>query len=198
MNGYALPRTEGELSLRALILIRHSESRVESQKPASAWGLTAEGRRRCAALASDLREFDLHGIFTSVEPKAAQTAELVAEDLGIGWRTAPGLHEHEREVLPWLGEEAWHVLLRRFFEHPDEMIFGLETATQALERFRAAVERIIQDQPTGDIAVVTHGTVMSLYIGHRTGGDPYAIWRELEMPDYRVLPLDDQRRTSES
>src|ERR671935_2733447 len=93
--------------MRSLLLIRHAESAPVEGVPPDRWGLTERGRRSCAELAERLRSHELEQLVASHEPKAVETARLVAERLGLAWRVAAGLHEHERDATPWLGGEAW-------------------------------------------------------------------------------------------
>ena len=172
-----------------LILIRHAMPIVDDSRPSATWKLSESGRNAAKALASDLSAISIQSIVSSEEPKAIETAAIIAETLGISWSTAPGLHEHERGRLDWLGEEAWHAQIRRFFDRPRDVVFGYESARDSLARFKTAVESVL-DQPehrTGTIAIVSHGTVMSLYAADKLGDDPYVIWKNLDLPDYVEL-----------
>ena len=78
----------------------------------------------------------------------------------------------------------------RLFEQPGEPVLGTETANQALRRFTAAIDRIIEAGHADNI-VVTHGTVMSLYVASVAGIDPMDLWRRLDTPSFVVLGLPD-------
>lgn len=175
--------------MRRLLLIRHSESAAVEGVPPDRWGLTEEGRRRCAALAERLRGHDLDAIVASHEPKAVETARLVAERLGLGWRTEAGLHEHERDAMPWLGRELWEARIAELFRRPGARVFGRESARAALERFAGAVERVVAARLAGDVAIVTHGTVRTLLVARHNPVDPFLFWRALAMPDLVELEL---------
>jgi hypothetical protein len=41
------------------------------------------------------------------------------------------------------------------------------------------------------LVVVTHGTVLSLYVAAVTGLDVVALWRRLDLPSYLVLARPD-------
>lgn len=172
-----------------LILVRHSISAVDVSRPPAQWPLSDAGVEAVGNLARTLADRDIAAIYSSQEPKAAQTARELAGLLNLDWKTAPGLHEHERDRMDWQGDEAWHALLRKFFDNPDDVVFGLESAHQALDRFSTAVDDALRqvDGQSGPIVIVSHGTVMSLFIAKQRGVDPYSIWRELKMPDYVEL-----------
>ena len=66
-------------------------------------------------------------------------------------------------------------------------MLGEETAQQALRRFTAAINRIIATDTADTAIVVTHGTVMTLYMASVSGVEPMRFWRRLETPDFVVL-----------
>lgn len=162
-----------DLSARKLILVRHSVPEMVTGVPASQWRLSDEGRRRCELLAGRLAAYHLAAVVSSTEPKAAETGQIVAEFLGLPFETAPGLHEHERGVVQALGsQEEFQMRVACFFEHPSELVFGLETADQAHKRFAGAIAHVLSRHPSGNLAVVSHGTVMTLFITRANGPRP--------------------------
>ena len=40
-----------------------------------------------------------------------------------------------------------------------------------------------------NLAVVAHGTVISLYVARKTGADPFTLWKRLDTPSYIVIDL---------
>ena len=135
---------------------------VVPDRPASHWELSEEGRNASLILADDLSNRGIATIMSSVEPKCRETAAAIAERLDLRWSTAPNLHEHRRGVMSWQGDADWQQLLQRFFENPDDLVFGCETATVALRRFSRAIDDLVNqlDEGDGPLAIVTHGTVM--------------------------------------
>ncbi len=81
--------------------------------------------------------------------------------------------------------------LRRFFAEPAALVFGQETAGQELERFSAALSKVIDSNPSGSIAVVAHGCVMALWVADRSGCDPFAFWRQMDLPSFAVFSKPD-------
>lgn len=166
-----------------LILVKHALPELVPGKPASSWLLSEEGKQACRPLAEKLQEFAPEVIVTSTEPKANETGLRVASVLSLPFESAPDLHETLRESVPFSDSvEAFHARLQEFFNHPDEMVFGEETAHQATERFVAAVEAVQARHPDKTVAIVCHGTVMSLYVHRLTGQDPFELWRQLGLP----------------
>ena len=127
---------------------------------------------------------------TSPEPKALETARLVAAALGaLSVETLNELHEHDDRDVPFQDEAKFKATVQEFFANPAEAVFGPETADEAHARFSAAVDSL--PMPSGDSAnvVVAHGRVISLYVTRRSGFEPYAFWVRLGLPAFVVLDL---------
>ncbi|MFI5273406.1 MAG: histidine phosphatase family protein [Ktedonobacterales bacterium] len=173
-----------------LILVRHAAPRIVPEVPAAEWHLSPAGRAAAATLASQLDAYHpLPQIASSDESKARETAAFIAARFGMPVTLDNGLREHDRSGTPYLGTEAFAATIARFFAAPQERVFGRETADQALRRFTAAVAAHVAMARGGDVVVVTHGTVLALYVGAATGRAAFAVWRELGLPCYFVFAL---------
>ncbi len=175
-----------------LVLVKHSHVDVVPGHPPRTWELSVEGRRRAVLLAERLADFHPARVVSSVEPKAVETAEIVAQRLGVPAVTAPALHEHERETAPFLGAEAFAAAMAWLFDEPDKVVFGEESADAAGDRFAAAVDALAAGE--GDQIIVAHGTVIALYVSRVAGIDPYSLWQSLELPSYVVLTQGARKR----
>ena len=174
---------------RRLVLVRHSMPEIERDRPASSWRLGETGRRRSELLADRLRSLGPEVVWSSREPKAVETANVVADRLGVPVRTVDGLEEHHRGGVPYFPtREEFEEAIGQFFNRPDQLVLGTETAAQSLNRFTAAVDRVVGQGHTESI-VVTHGTVMTLYVASVAGVRPTCLWRRLGVPSYVVLTL---------
>ena len=171
--------------MRRLILVKHSAPELDAERPPAEWRLSAVGRERCRPLAEHLAPLSPTAVVSSVEPKAAETARLVAAHLGVECETSEGLHEHQRE---WLDPpSAFERAVERFFAEPDRLVFGHETADAAHGRFDAAVARTLERHSGGNPVVVAHGTVIALYVSRRAGVAPFPLWKRLGLPAFAVL-----------
>ena len=83
--------------MRKLVLVKHSMPEIERDKPASTWKLGDVGRHRAGVLADQLRSFSTDLIWSSPEPKAVETADILAATFDVPVKTAGGLEEHHRE-----------------------------------------------------------------------------------------------------
>ena len=177
---------------RKLVLVRHSLPEIVPSLPASQWRLSEEGRLRCEKLAERLALYEPAIVVTSLEPKAAETGQIAADILGVPFKTASGLHEHQR---PRAGlfrtREQFEARVARLFERPGELILGNETADQAHARFATAIAAVVGQHPAGNLVVVTHGTVLTLFVTRIVGLDPVPFWKRLGLPCFVVLLLPD-------
>jgi broad specificity phosphatase PhoE len=177
--------------MRRLILVRHSLPQIRPDAPARSWPLCDEGRRRCTPLARRLADYAPTAIMASVEPKAVETAQIVAATLGLPYETQEGLHEHERNNAGFLEADAFEHAVRGLFARPDDLVFGRETARQAQDRFTLAIQHVHARHREGTVAVVAHGTVMALFVARHAGVEPFALWQKLGAPSFVVLELPD-------
>lgn len=166
-----------------LVFVRHSQTQPDPNIASHLWPLSEEGRRRCGPLARQLLSFHLDVIVTSTEPKAIETGELTAQNLGIPCLAMANLHEHERETAPYFGAlEEFREAINSLFSKPDELVFGDETAFKARERFAGAVKSVLTAYSQENIAIVTHGTVLSLFASQYIGLDVFPFWQSLGLP----------------
>jgi broad specificity phosphatase PhoE len=175
-----------------LVLVKHAAPTIDASVPAPDWRLSPAGIAQCEALARRLRAFSPRRIATSVEPKAVETATHIGEYLGLPVELVDGLHEHDRRDTAFLGAEAFQRAVRSLFEHPNDLVFGRETAADALRRFDDAIGRLLATHGAADdVVVVTHGTVIALFVAARTGEDGFTLWGRLGLPSIVVLRRGD-------
>lgn len=180
--------------MRRLILVRHAAPRVQPDIRARDWPLSAEGRTQAERLAARLTALCAPAVvYSSPERKAFETAGLIACALGLKVERAGDLREHDRTGAGYLDADAFAAAIARFFTHPEELVFGRETAAQAGARFAAVVRELSARAPNRDILLVTHGTVLTLYAAAVAGVAPLPFWRGLGMPAAVVFSLPDHR-----
>lgn len=173
--------------MQRLILVKHSLPEIRPEVPPAKWELGEEGRRRCIPLAAVLARYEPDGVISSQEPKAAETARLTAQALDLPVHTFPNLHEHRRTSTEYSTPEVFQERMERFFAEPEQLVFGEETAIQAEVRFTTALQEALQAFPFERPVVVSHGTVISLYVARIAGREPYELWQSLGLPSVVVL-----------
>ena len=172
-----------------LILVKHSIPEINENQPANTWKLSQEGQSRAHRLAEELASFEPEVIVSSYEPKAKETADILTSHLNLDVQILPNLHEHDRSNVPYLSHDAFQASIREFFQRPGELIFGRETADQAHTRFYQVVHSVLNEHRNKTIAIVTHGTVISLFVSRITGSSDLELWKTLSLPSFIALDL---------
>jgi broad specificity phosphatase PhoE len=172
-----------------LILVKHSVPEIVETLPAREWKLSELGRARAIRLAEVLGQYQPEVIFSSKEPKAKETAEIIAGIHQIQLHVAGDLHEHDRTNIPFLAHDAFQASIHEFFLKPNELAFGKETADQAHARFYRSVHSILNEHPGKTVVIVTHGTVISLFVSRLTGRSDFEIWNMLGLPSFIAMDL---------
>ena len=166
---------------------------VDVETPAHEWRLGPVGVAGAGAIATSLgRRYVPSRIVASREPKATQTGAIIAERLHLPLLTPDGLHEHDRRAIRFLPADEFASRIRDLFAHPETAVFGSESARAALARFTAAVD-LITHEDSGDVVIVSHGTVISLFVGARANVDAAQLWATLGLPSYVALELPSHR-----
>lgn len=162
-----------------LHLVRHGRPLLVPGTPAADWDLDPAAYDDVWALRASGRLPTRAAWFTSPEPKAVQTAQLLTDtDVGV----LDALREHER-TGEWLDDFAGAV--RRAFDAPDAAaVPGWEPLDACRERVVPAVRRVIDVHDGEDVVLVGHGTAWTLVVADLTGRPPdLDRWARLAMPD---------------
>jgi|SRR5688572_603238 len=176
-----------------LILVKHSLPEIVEGMPAREWKLSPTGRIRAQELAERLSEFQPQMIVSSSEPKAKETAEIVAGRYNLQLQIADGLHEHGRSKTPYRFRDEFQSAIREFFEKPDVLVFGSETANESHARFYQAIYLIINSNRNKTIVAVAHGTVISLFVSRLIRISGFVLWKELGLPSFVIIDMESNR-----
>ncbi|MEZ0169021.1 histidine phosphatase family protein [Microvirga sp. TS319] len=151
--------------MASLIFLTHPEVVIDPLVPVPQWPLNAIGRGRMEQFAEALSDSGLTSIHASTERKAMDGAAIVAERLGLSYRTHEDLGENDRSATGYIAPPEFWEVVDAFFANPHESIRGWERAIDAQTRIVTAVRRIAAEEP-GDTLVVAHGGVGCLLMAH--------------------------------
>jgi broad specificity phosphatase PhoE len=153
-----------------LIFITHPEVVIDPGQPVPEWPLSETGRRRMAHFAGLLADRNVSAVYASTERKAMDGAAIVAERLGLPYRTDANLGENDRSSTGYIAPPEFWEVVRAFFGRPHESVRGWERAIDAQTRIVGAVDGIArEDETSGDIVIVSHGGVGCLLAAHLQG-----------------------------
>jgi broad specificity phosphatase PhoE len=175
--------------MQRLILIKHAQPKVDPLISSREWVLSDEGQTRAQDLAERLRPLEPQLIFTSSEPKASQTAQILADRLAAPTQTIDGLEEHDRTNVPHLPSRDFISFMALFFQRPRQLVLGEETADRAKKRVVKAILEAVEKAAGKTLAIVTHGTVLALFAADYLETDPFQLWRKMGQPSYLILEL---------
>jgi len=163
-----------------LILIRHPQTQPDPADPASSWRLSPAGEAQVRALVAAPLWDGITAIYTSQEYKAAAVGEAISAAHGIPHQRVSDLGEARRDA--WLGPDAFQVAQRAFFARPDAPpVPEWESAAATQTRFVRAMDGVLASHPAGEsLAVVSHATVLALYLAHLCGRAP-------DIDDWRAI-----------
>lgn len=178
---------------RSLILARHSLPEIERDRLAREWKLSPDGKLRARLLSERISTYPVEVVFSSVEPKAVETAQIIAAACDAELHVVEGLQEHDRSNVPYLTRHEFEPAIREFFRQPDTLVFGRETANRAYERFSGAISSLLADYNDQGLVIVAHGTVISLFVSRSTGTSAFVFWEKLGMPSFVVIDIDAAR-----
>ena len=174
--------------MSCLLLVKHALPDIRPNVPAREWRLGERGRAQSARLAEALRPYSPGVVISSDEPKAAETGRIVAEALGLPYRAAPGLNEHDVTGEPYLDDPAaFEAAVKSLFGVPERRVFGSESANEALRRFSGAVETALEPYPEENVVLVAHGRVNTLFVAAHNDVEPFAFWQSWRLGTFTVL-----------
>jgi broad specificity phosphatase PhoE len=174
--------------VRRVVLVKHAMPALEAGVAPREWRLGADGEAQARDLGGRLRSFAPFALFSSPEPKAARTAEVVGAELGLSFSRWQGLEELDRPVLPLLRASEHAALNSPIFSDPARRVLGSESGAEALRRFEAAVVALLGATRTPEpLVIISHGTVIALLVSAHNDVDGFQLWRELECASFVVL-----------
>jgi len=175
-----------------LLLVRHSSPCIANGMSYRDWPLSDEGRGLAVHAAEYVAGFKPRLICSSDERKASDTAKIIARHCGLDVKVVPDLREHDRTGVPWRDAATRQQELQALFANPDAVVFGRESASQALGRLTTAIHRVTT-RKSGPWVLVTHGTVMALYLAKLTGRAALEIWSQLGLPAVATVDCRSRR-----
>lgn len=171
---------------RLLYLVRHAAPLADPRLPPHTWGLSSQGREDAAAIARVTEWTNITTIWSSAEPKARETARIIADAVGAAVRIDEDLGELRFDA-GFLPEEEFMERVGSFLDGADDSDF--EAYGDALRRITSCISRLGRREG-GALAVVSHGRILTVLLGHLLGHPAGShVWRAMRLPDLAVLDL---------
>jgi broad specificity phosphatase PhoE len=156
--------------VRLVYFVTHPDVVIDPRVPVPRWPLSVRGRERMQRLLLQPWIGSISAVYCSTEQKAIDGSETLAGHLSIGYSMVEELGEIDRSATGYLPQQEHAATVEMFFAHRETSVRGWETACDAQRRIVAAVEKVIEGaNGRGNIAIVSHGTVGTLYLCHLKG-----------------------------
>ena len=160
-----------------VLLVRHGQSRGNAERRFGGHAptpLSELGHRQAEATARALAGEGVTTVYSSDLLRAVETAEPLARATGLEVRQTAALRERSVGLMEGLTfEEAaaahpeeYAALLRRDFEH---VLAGGESYRQLLDRAAAELDRAVEENRGGTVAVFSHAGTIGILALHLMG-----------------------------
>jgi len=155
-----------------LILIRHAlPVRREVLEGAADPELSEDGLAQANHLADYLGIEPIHAIYSSPLRRAVQTAAPLAERLSLPVTIVDDVAEYDRlssayvpvEELKATNDPRWQQMIDNEWDNPDE------TRSEFIDRLQGAIEAIVAQHRSQNVAIVCHGGVINAYLARVLG-----------------------------
>ncbi|MBA4182039.1 MAG: hypothetical protein C0506_15725 [Anaerolinea sp.] len=170
---------------RGVILVRHAMPEVVQGVSSTLWWLGESAREDCVLLAHALPDGLTDPMYSSTEPKAAETAAVIALRRGLRVEHDAAFAEVDR---PTTWDEDYQAAAREYLTRGERP--GWEPAHQVLARFTAGVQRAMAATGAGDLLVANHGMALSIYAASVGSINLVPFWGALTFPDAWRLDLE--------
>ena len=167
--------------MTTLILVRHAQSAPDPALPERDWPLSELGRLQAAELAPVLAELGVDTLASSPFQRAIDTLQPFADRAGL----EIGIDEdlRERALGGWMPDIAdIEAAVRQMHADLDFQLEGGESGRACVERFDAALARVVAASPGRTIAVGSHGGVLGHLIARQGVALPDAFWKRIRNP----------------
>lgn len=172
--------------MKKIYLVRHCKA--DGQNPKAQ--LTEQGRQQAQALISFFESHPIEAIFTSTYDRAVQTAEPIAQSLGLP------IHEDKRlteRVFSTLQVDDWLTWMQKGFVDLDLEFEGGESGRAAQARIVEVMHELIE-RPEEAAVVVSHGNLISMFL--QTINDQFSFedWQKMTNPDVFLITQNEETK----
>jgi broad specificity phosphatase PhoE len=149
--------------------LTHPQVQIDPAVPVPQWSLSPVGRARTETIANAGWLARTTQIVSSGERKAIETAEIIADRLGLIIEIREAMHENDRSATGFLKPAEFEDVANQFFADPHLSVRGWERAIDAQARIVREAEAVLTRNRPGDVLFVGHGAVGTLLFCHTAG-----------------------------
>lgn len=178
-----------------LVLIRHSKSLINPQIPIVTWGLSDEGVNLAKQLGDNEYIQKMQVVYSSLQPKALETAILATKNHGAYIKTDDRLTEITSFTNRFVQDHVeYQKNIKNFYTGKVKKLFDGETAEEALKRFKQAIEDIVAHEIDSEfVGIVSHGNILAHFVSQFIERDVYRLAESIKQPDVAVLDWETKK-----
>ncbi|MHA1930155.1 MAG: histidine phosphatase family protein [Candidatus Thorarchaeota archaeon] len=170
-----------------LVLLRHAEPHVEIADVPSKWGVSKEGKAQAIKLAFSGVFNDIDLIISSDEPKAYQTADMIALRQKQSVIRNPLFDELNRDGGFYLSSSQYKLAVQTILQDYSFRVDGWETAASALSRFKRGIDQVLAEHSSKRVLIISHGIVLTMYFSELLGNSDNMLVQELNLIRWDTL-----------
>lgn len=171
-----------------IVLIRHSKSLVNPNIPITTWGLSLEGVALAEKLSGipQIRLLDV--VYSSLQPKALETAVLATKNRGVPIKTDDRLTESTSFTNKFLSLELLEQNTKIYYSDKRLGFNNGENFEESVARFNLAIKDITKEESNRkNVGIVSHGNILTAFASQFVEKDIYEMHENMKYPDFAVL-----------
>ncbi len=106
------------------VFLRHAETQIDNNRPATEWILTQSGKSNAKRLSASKEFPTYHEVYSSMEPKAIASAKPFSERINTEVRAVTGLRELDRSTPYAESRAKYNQMVREALE--TDALFSLQ------------------------------------------------------------------------
>jgi isoleucyl-tRNA synthetase len=169
--------------LNKIFLVRHGEAKNNVDDILSGWPeteifrLTEKGREKVKKTADSLKEEKIKAIFCSPVTRTRETAEIIAEELGLELIIDERLQEMGFGELNGKTTSEFDALFPTKESRAEKAGFGVETGENIRKRLQKFLDEVNEKYKNENIVVVSHGDPIQIFYGFTQGKSLFESFR---------------------
>ena len=130
---------------------------------------------------------DVDLIISSTEPKAYQTADMIALRQKQTVFRNPLFDELNRDGGFYLTSSQYKIAVQTVLQDYSYRVDGWETSASALSRFKRGINEVIAEHDAKRVLIISHGIVLTLYFSESLGNKDNMLVQELNLVRWDTL-----------
>ncbi|SEN45132.1 2,3-bisphosphoglycerate-dependent phosphoglycerate mutase [Amphibacillus marinus] len=168
--------------MKKLVLIRHCQAEGQHRDSPLTNNGVNQARRIAEFFANQELRFDR--IISSPYMRAIETIKPYARQFNLKIEKDVRLQER---ILSSQPVDDWIEVVEASFQDKDYRLPGGESSNDALKRGLDVIKEAMEDPEHEQIAIVTHGNLLTLLLSQFEEGYGFSQWRLLKNPDIFVI-----------